>query len=169
MFLDDRVCHGQPQPRSVTHLFRREERIEDLALDLGGNSGPAVGDFQRDGVALDIEPCSNDEMARVTHRQHRLFGVRQEVEEHLRELVCIGEDWGQTGRQGGIDRDARELLLVGAPRQRLIHDLVEVDHRSRRPTLAREGQQVADDPRGAVGLAEDDIDPQTHSVIEGFG
>ena len=57
-------------------------------------------------------------------------------------------------------------LLVGAQRQRLAHDLVEVDHRARRLPLARERQQVADDARGALGFAEDDVDAAPRRVVE---
>ena len=63
MFLNDGVRHGQPKPRAEPHLFRREKWIENLAQDVCGNPWAAVGDFERDGVTLDIEPGSNDEMA----------------------------------------------------------------------------------------------------------
>ena len=49
-------------------------------------------------------------------------------------------------------------LLVGAQRERLAHDLVHVDHRARGVALAREGEQVADDLRGALRLAEDRLE-----------
>ena len=57
-------------------------------------------------------------------------------------------------------------LLVGAKRQRLAHDLVEVDHRARGLALAGERQQVADDAGGAFGLAEDDLETALGLVVD---
>ena len=65
-----------------------------------------------------------------------------------------------------MTRDVRDALLVGAQRERLAHDLVDVDHRARRLPLARERQQVADDARGALGFAEDGLEAAAHRVVE---
>ena len=64
------------------------------------------------------------------------------------------------------DGDVGDALLVGAQRQRLAHDLVHVDHRARRLALAREGEQVADDARGALGFAEDGLEPAPRRLVE---
>ena len=101
---------------------------------------------------------AHDEHAAAVGREHRLLGVDDQVEQHLLHLVPVGEDLRQPGRQRVDDRDVRDALLVGAQRQRLAHDLVHVHHRARRLPLAREGQQVADDARGALGLAEDRLE-----------
>ena len=50
--------------------------------------------------------------------------------------------------------------------ERFAHHLVDVDHRARRVALAREGQQVADDARGALGLAEDGLDAAARGGVE---
>ena len=44
------------------------------------------------------------------------------------------------------------------------HDLVDVDHRPRRLPLPGKRQQVADDARGALRLAEDDVDAAARVV-----
>ena len=53
-----------------------------------------------------------------------------------------------------------------AQRQRLLDDLIDIDHRPRRLALARERQQVADDTRGAFRLAENHLDAAAGLVIE---
>ena len=63
-------------------------------------------------------------------------------------------------------RDVADPLLVRAQRQRLAHDLVHVDHRARRLALARERQQVADDPRGALRLAEDRLEAALGLLVD---
>ena len=84
-------------------------------------------------------------MPRPLRGEHGLLGVDDEVQQHLLDLVAVGEHLRQARRERVDDRDVRDALLVRAQRQRLAHDLVDVHHRPRRLTLAREGQQVADD------------------------
>ena len=73
--------------------------------------------------------------------------------------MAVGEDQRQARRQRVDDRDVGDPLIVGAKRQRLAHDLIDVDHRPRRLTLPREGEQIADDARGPFGFAADGLEP----------
>ena len=57
-------------------------------------------------------------------------------------------------------------LVVGAQRERLAHDVVEIDHRAGRLAFAREGQQVADDARGPFGLGKDGVETAAHRIVE---
>ena len=61
--------------------------------------------------------------------------------------------------------DVGDALLVGAQRERFAHHLVEVHHHARALALAREGQQVADDARGAFGFAADDLEAAARLVV----
>ena len=106
-------------------------------------------------------------MPRPLRADHRLLGVDDQVEQHLLDLVRIGERLRQAGGERFDDRDVADALLVGAQRQRLAHDLVEIDHRARRVALAREGQQVADDLRGALGFAEDGVEAAARLLVDG--
>ena len=92
MLLDDGVGDGQPEARALADLLRREERVEDLALGLLGHARPVVADLERDGVALFVVPRPDDQGAAAVRRHHRLFGVDHEVEQHLLDLVRVGED-----------------------------------------------------------------------------
>ena len=58
-------------------------------------------------------------------------------------------------------------LIVGAQGERLAHDLVQIDHRARRVPLAREGQQVAHDLRGALRLAQDRLEAAPGLLVDG--
>ena len=110
-----------------------------------GTPGPVVVDFEDDRVAIEVVPGADDERAAAVGGEHRLLGVDDQVQQHLLNLVRIGKHLRQPGGERLDDRDVADALLVGAQRQRLAHDLVEVDHRARRVALARERQQVADD------------------------
>ena len=107
------------------------------------------------------------ERAASVGREHRLLGVDDQVEQDLLELVRIGEGERQAGRQRLDDADVRQRLLVRSQRERFAHDLVHVDHGARRVALAREGQQVADDLGGALGLAEDRLEAAPGLIVDG--
>ena len=111
-------------------------------------------------------PGAEDERAAAVGAEHRLLGVDDQVEQHLLDLVRIGEHLRQPGGERFDDRDVADALLVGAQRERLAHHLVHVHHRARRVALAREGQQVADDLRGALGLAEDRLEAAPGLVVD---
>ena len=57
--------------------------------------------------------------AAAVGRDHRLLGVDDEVQQHLLDLVRVGEDLRQPRGERRDDVDVREPLLVGAQRQRL--------------------------------------------------
>ena len=145
VLLHDRVGDRQPEARALADLLRREERIEDLRLHLFRNPGPIVVDLEDDRVAVRVVPGAHDQHAAAVRGEHRLLGVDDQIEQHLLELMRIGEHLRQAGGERVDDGDVAEALLVRAQRQRLAHDLIDVDHRARRLALAREGQQVADD------------------------
>ena len=50
-------------------------------------------------------------------------------------------------------------------RERLAHNVVEVDHRAGRLPLARERQQIPDDLRGPLGLAQDGFEPPLRPFV----
>ena len=167
VLLHDRVGHGQPETGALADLLRREERIEDLRLQLVGNARPVVVDFEHDRFLIRVVPRAHDERSpRPLADEHRLLGVDDQVQQHLLHLVAVGEDLRQARRERVDDGDVRDALLVGAQRQRLAHHLVDVDHRARRLPLARERQQVADDARGALRFAEDRLEAAADRVVE---
>ena len=57
------------------------------------------------------------------------------------------------------------LSWVRAEGQRLRHHLIQLDHRPRGLALAREGQQVPDDPGGPLRLAENGIQAPAHRLV----
>ena len=80
--------------------------------------------------------------------------------------MAVGEDLRQTRRQRFDDCDVRHALLVRSQGQRLADHLIQVDHRARRLALAREGQQVADDARGAFGFGKDRFEAAAERRVE---
>ncbi len=165
VLLDDRVGDGQAQAGSLAHFLRREERVEDLRPRLLRYPRPIVVHLEDDRVVLAVVPGADDEHAVAVRGQHGLLGVDDEVQQHLLQLVRVGEHLRQARRERGQDGDVRDALLVGAQRQRLLDDGVDVHHRARGVALAREREQVADDARRAVGLGEDHVEAAARLIV----
>ena len=81
MFLDDGVGDGQAEPGAFADVLGREKRIEDLRLDIFRHARPVVGDFEHDGVAIEVVPRADDEHPAAVSGDHRLFGVDDQVEQ----------------------------------------------------------------------------------------
>src|SRR5258706_403206 len=92
MLLDDGVRDGQAKTGALADFLRREKRIEDFRLDLLGNAWTVVVDLEDDRLLLGIMPAAHHQDAAAVGRQHRLFGVDDEVEQHLLDLMAVGED-----------------------------------------------------------------------------
>jgi hypothetical protein len=165
MLLDDRVRHRQAETRTFSHFFRREERIEDPRQQILGHARAVVVDLEDHGFLIGFVPGSEDQRAAAVRAEHRLLGVDDQVEQHLLQLMRVGEHLRQAGGQRVDDADVVQALLVGAQRQRLPNDLVHVDHRTGRVALAREREQVADDARGAFGFGKDGVEPALHLFV----
>ena len=131
-----------------------------------GMPGPSSLHLEDDGVALGVVPRSQNQRAAAVRVEHRLLGVDDEVEQHLLNLMRIGEDRRQAGGERLENHDVGRALLVGAKRQRLAHDLVQIDRRARRVPLARERLQVADDARGALGGVVDGVEIAARLLVE---
>ena len=168
MLLDDRIRDGQPQAGSLPHLFRREKRIENPRLHVVGHARTVVVHFEHDRVAVGVVPRAHDQRAAAVRADHGLFGIDDEIQQHLLNLVRVREHLRQAGRQRLEDVDVAQPLLVRAQRERFPHDLIEIDHRARRVALAREGQQVAHDLRGALRFAQDRFETAARLLVDRF-
>ncbi len=81
-----------------------------------------------------------------------MLGVDQQVEHHLLQLVRVREHVRQVGSQRRRHPDAG-TLQVGFPQAHGFgDDLVDRDHQARGVALAGECEQLARDPRGALGF-----------------
>ena len=116
---------------------------------------------------LGVVPRADDEDAAPVCRQHCLLRVDDQIEQHLLHLMAVGKHLGKSRGQRVDDADVRDTLVVRAQRQRLTHDVVDVDHGARRLPLAREGQQVANDAGGALGFVENCLEAPPHAVVLG--
>src|SRR5678816_4147818 len=109
MLMDDRVSNRQAEAGPLPDLFRREERVENLRLQIIRNTGTVVIDLEDDSLLRRIVPGPHDEDAPAVGRQHRLLGVDDEVEQYLLYLMAVGEDLRQSCRERVDNRDVRDM------------------------------------------------------------
>ena len=174
VLLDDRVGDGQSEAGAFSDFLRREERIEHARLHVFRHARAIVVHLENHRVFLRVVPGADDQRSAAVGAEHRLFGVDDEIEQDLLNLVRVGEDAGQAGGERLEDVDVAQPLFVAAQRERLAHHLVEVDHRPRGVALAREGQEVPDDPGGALRFGEDGVEAALRRLVhlalrEAFG
>ena len=114
-----------------------------------------------------IVPGAHDEHAAPVGREHGLFGVDDQVEQHLLYLLTVCEYVRKTRRERDDDGDVGDALLVGPQRQRFTHDLVHIHHGARRLPFSGEGEQAADDACGALGLTQNRLDAAADRRFKG--
>ena len=149
----------RPSPVPCADFLRREERIENLRLHVFRHAWAVVVNLEDDRALVALVPRAHDEGAAAVRREHGLFGVDHEVQQHLLHLVWVREHLRQPRSERVDHGDVGHALLVGAEGQRIAQDVIQVHHRARALALAREGEQVAHNPRCALRLREDRLDP----------
>jgi hypothetical protein len=120
VLLHDRVGDREPEAGALANLLGREERVEDPLLHVLGTPAVVV-DLEDDRRVLRFVPGADDERAAAVRREHRLLGVDDEVEQHLLQLVRVGEHVREAGRERLDDVDVGDALLVGPQGERLAH------------------------------------------------
>ena len=107
VLLHDRVGDGQAKAGALADFLRREKRIEDLALPLFRNPRPIVIDLEHGGAAICVVRGAHDDGAAAVGAEAGLLGVDQQVEQHLLDLVAVGEDFGHAGGERFDHLDVR--------------------------------------------------------------
>ncbi len=129
-----------------------------------GMPWPEFGDLDDDVVALEdhravavqvaVQPLVAGGDADLAAPRHGVAGVDDEVHDHLLELALVDADRGEVGTLLDLQRH-----LVGQQPVQQVRELgervLEVDDRGPQRLLAREGEELADEGGGAVGVLAD--------------
>ena len=169
--LDDAVDGRKAEPGALADLLGREERLEDLGLDLRRNAGAGVLDLdqhivgRRQRLVAEGRDLRRLDVARADRQRaavrHRVAGIDGEVDDHLLELVEVGLDRPEVAAVHELQLD----LLAEQPLQQdreVRQHVAERQHLRPQRLPAREGEQLPHQAGGAVGVLLD-----VHDVLEG--
>src|SRR2546423_11725917 len=152
MLPDDAKRDRQPQAGARAGRLGREEGVENPLDQICRNPAPRILDLDAHGVTA--TPRADGEAVVVAVALfHRLFGVGDEVEEYLLELVRIRHRVRQRLVVFAAHVDAADPQLVAAELERIIQYLVQGGRHLLGFVLPRERQKVLHDAAGAPRLA----------------
>src|SRR5580704_6388230 len=114
LFHDDVMTDGQAQPGTLAGGFRGEKRIEHLFLYLGGNAGAIVANYNLDTIAEVFCRSGEGRLVAATIGLRLALGrgvetVRDQVEQHPRDLLREQIDFAGSRIEGPLDRDIEPL------------------------------------------------------------
>src|SRR5205823_3058748 len=118
-----------------------------------GNAGPVVCDRDADQVSEKVETAGHTYPARRRLVLQRLLRIDDQVEQHLMELVGVGED--ERNILGKIERhfDAARANGVAGDVERGRDDLVDRDWTPFWRLLPGHGEERSHDARAALGCS----------------
>ena len=95
MLLHDRVSDGEPEPGALADFLGCKKRIEDLADDVSsGMPGPSsLTSSIAEPRSVIVRRADHDRSA-PRRAEARLLGIDQQVQQHLLDLVAVGEHIG---------------------------------------------------------------------------
>src|SRR5438270_8699376 len=142
MLLNDSVSDRQAEARAARLAFTRnvlggKERVINLVDMLRRNAGATVTDVYLDAVSI-----GRADVQRAAFARHGIFGVQEQVQEHLLQLAGVAMDQRQSGVELRLYLHARGLELVLQERERFSNDLIQIDGAEFRGARTREIQQV---------------------------
>src|SRR5213594_2546634 len=149
MVFDDPVRDGEAQPRPVSDLLGREERVEDPLLQPFGNPRAGVGEGELHAVLVHRGADAEHLDGRAGQR---IPGVGEDVHEHLLELDGAARDHGIGSTQVEVNGNIPQPQLLAEEIQRAQHHLVDRHLLVPDRRQAAEGAQVRDDLRGLAHL-----------------
>src|SRR5580698_795684 len=154
VFLDDAISDRKAQAGAAGLAFARgslggKKRIVNALNILGRDAGSGVGHAHADALAVERGH------AQRAAARHGIFGIQEQVQEHLLQSSRIPLNGRQFGLEYILHLDLGYLELVLQQSQGVGDYFVHVDVTDLAAAGAREIQQVVDDLRGAEGLPRD--------------
>jgi len=145
LFHHDVVAHGEPEPGPFAGRLRREERIENLLLDVRRNARPIVAD-------ADFNPVAQISCDRLQPRFKAPAGggsalgcgvkpVRDQVQQDPRDLLRVDVGNSDGGIEIALERDVETLFLCAGAMVGKVEALVDDRVDLKGPVLARSQMQ----------------------------
>ena len=149
--LHDAETHRQPDTGAHPCGLGREIRLEHPRAQMCRNARPVVCDPDAEHLGKRIETAAHAYSTRCGLVLQRLLGVDDQVEQHLMELVGIGEYERHSLGELELDIDAARANGVGGDVERCRHDVVDRHGTTFGLLLPRHGKEGSHDARTTLG------------------
>src|SRR5258708_15824130 len=153
MLADDSVTDAEPQAGALSHFLGGEERIEDALRMSNAFAVVAEQDLQPAAVVH----CLNLNHARPAGGADRVISVVEDVEENLLQLVRVAGQLRQAFIKFLHDLDAVVGEIIGAQRDSLAQDAVDLEHLAHGRALPGKAEKVLHALFGALGLFQNHL------------
>src|SRR4030042_223925 len=150
---DDPMADCQAQAGPLADCPGGEERIKNPLLDLLRDAAAVIAYGDQDCLPLDT--AGQNQLAFAMSGPHGRFGIDDQVQQDLLELLRVSHRGWKLGIQLQPDTDVPGPQRVGAQGQGGAHQLVQVNRRSLRFLLPGESEQSLNDAGHALGGAYD--------------
>ena len=160
---DDIMADGQAKAGAFAGRFGCKEGVEYLFLHLGRDAGAVVADADLDAIAEAARRGGQNRLEAIAVLRLapacRVEAVRDQVDQHPRDVLRKNVGGAGGGIQGPFERDI-EALLLGARAvigevEALLDERIDVDDPMLAGALARMQQHVLDDAVGALAVLDD--------------
>ena len=163
MFPDDRHTNAQAQAGAAAGPLGSVKGIEDSRHGFGTNADAII--LYGDGNAAGAQGHADVDMTGIANFTDGLFGVGNEIQQNLDQLVAVPHDRGQAGLRLKMDFDliapqGMFLQLEGA-----LNEHIDVQRFFLRRSRAGKFQQILDNSRGAAGLPMSQFQLALHSFV----
>src|SRR5262245_861344 len=165
MFFDDPVTDTQTKTSAFADTLRCIERIEDSVGIF--NSNAAVEELNPKLTVGIVHPHFKPAPT-LTRLENRIDRVVDDVQEDLFELMRVGRDRRHLRRYIALDEDIVYPQIVIAQRQRLFHDLANVNFLLLGLPLPGKRQEVLYDAVCTLRLFKEFADEVRGAVIQAF-
>ena len=168
MRFDDSRADREPYSGSDADGLGREVGLEDAHPHVGCDPGSVVGDGNPGAAGACIEPRCHPNVARQRTLLQGLLRVDDQIEQHLVQLIGVGEECRDVFRQLGGHVDAARAHGITGELERRQHHLVEIDRSGLGRLLPRHGKEGAHDARAPFRRLADAYGRRMRSLIPAF-
>jgi hypothetical protein len=172
--LDELARDRQPEPRPVVPPRGRRVDLRELAEDqlvvLGRDPDPGVDHLDEQRLARPGRRRRAHRHAAAARGAREVDGVAEQVAEHVRQLLAVGRDRRQVGRQVGGEHHVARRGERAVEREHLLDHRGERERGHRQRELvgraARVGEDLAHHLQQVVAALDDPVDARPLPVAE---
>jgi hypothetical protein len=166
MLANDRHADAESETGAASRALRGVERVEDARKSFGADANAIILDRDRDAVSGLSE--ADLDAARLADFANGLFGVGDQIQKNLNELIGVADNTRETGLRAKIHFDAVAAQRMFVELEGTLDESIDVERFFLRRSRAREFQQVLDNARGTPGLAVRELKLALGGVIGSF-